>query len=134
MLHLEIIDSYDSELLGEYLYNFPYITAGSNQVCQLILEDKKVNPIHVKLEPSNEGVWVKSFRDAPYLSNGIKVIGNTLHKRGENFSIGSTIFKVLDCKEAAPTPNQKELLEELAFSDPPTFDLVEAITNELMNN
>ncbi len=104
MIHIDVTTSNDPLALGLYEFEFNYIYVGRSKKNDLILVDKDIPAMFLKIfihfDGKEESLIVKNnLNDPYYFINGKKVSGSLKLKINDVISLGATKLKIIGFKK-----------------------------------
>ena len=132
MIELEFIDSPDKNALGRKTFHFDELSIGCQNSHSIILNDPALTGPGLYLHVNSSGLWVKSLSPHHYFSNGKKISGKKLHKKGDQIKLGETLFAILSFKKSLPEGTDFDQLYQQAVGESPQKEkLLAALQEEL---
>ena len=119
MIEISITHSPDEEVLGVHCYFFETIFMGPYPSCHLVIEDPYFEGRIIIFENTKNGVFVYEKGGNFYLSNGKKISGKRIHKKGDIITLGRTTFEITNHEPLSkedkeiPQDGRKELIEAI---------------------
>ena len=96
MIEIAITSSPDEEVIGTHRYFFENIYLGPYPSCHLVIGDPHLEGLILIFENTEKGVAVSERGGNFYLSNGKKISGKRIHKKGDVITLGHTVFKIME--------------------------------------
>jgi len=135
MITIEFQFTSDEDLKGSYTTYKRKITLGHSSRCDLPIEDSQLIDEHLVLQTSKEGLICSSIGQGKYLVNGKSIVGTLLLKKGDQVSLGSSSFNIVDFQDVEvenTSEFMKDKYKELVTSEPDLADVFDVIKFELI--
>lgn len=127
MLKIKILNSPDSEILGER-ETFKNLISIGNQIGDLIIRDPDIVDYHLSFECNPDGLILHLNKDISHFHlNGKKTSGIISINNSDQIKIGATTFEIIDFSHT-PKYSRKEQLEtaiqKLIAQDAPVLEVL----------
>ena len=134
MIELEILNSPDSEIKGEYLTYKNDLIIGSSCEADLPIQDSSLNDIHCIFRLLPTHIYIRTVPSAAYfLLNGKKFAGEKNLKLGDKVVVGETEIKLSSfVYDPSSSPGDfKDYYKKTIATYPETAILLEVLEREI---
>lgn len=134
MFSIELKSCPDQERLGVYDFYFPKIIISRRlSECHLYLPDLSIKDLSLLVIQKADGIEVHERSSGFYVSNGKKISGKKIHRVGDTFGIGNSVFQVTSVLPEDTEVDTEARYHELTEAYPYMADLFWALKQELLN-
>lgn len=136
MIELEFISSDDQEILGKWSYQKNALVIGRSFRSDIIINDESISPTSLYLKFEKEHLILTNDESLPfYLLNGKKISGARSLKPGQEITVGTTSFKLVNAEPITPKHSGQFIqnkYDKIIEQNPDLANLLELLENELM--
>ena len=133
MIHFNIIQSPDTEVIGEIQVNYNSLTFGNNSKAHIYIEDVKMSAIHLRIFAKKDKFFCSSeMAEAYFHINGKKIVGTKDIDKNDTIQIGDTKIKIIDLAVDPDFEIKKYDLKEIHKNAPEVMPVIEDIQNEIL--
>ncbi len=136
MIQLEIIESPDREILGDYITYRNDLIIGRSTSADLPIDDSKLDEIHALIRLLPTHLYIRTVPgSSSFLLNGKKFAGEKKIKCDEHLTIGDTkiIIKKILFDPASSPGDFKDYYKKTINKYPETGILLEVLEREIAN-
>jgi hypothetical protein len=127
----------DLILLGDYEIDEKNFTLGCSMKAEIIIQDEKIEPIHLAFECTKEGLFVSSKNFSLFQLNDKKISGKKLLKLNDHILIGETEFILKDYIYPTHIYLHSEISQkykEVKMSDPSKFQIIKELERLILKS
>jgi hypothetical protein len=130
MIQFQFTKCPDLILLGSYEIDEKVFTLGCSMKAEIIIQDEKIEPIHLIFECSRDGLYVSSKDLLFFQLNNKKISGKKLLKLNDRILIGETEFSLSQYTFPEHIFLHSEIpqkYQEVKANDPTKFQIIKEL-------
>jgi hypothetical protein len=137
MIQFQFTKCPDLILLGTYEIDEKIFTLGCSIKAEIIIQDEKIEPIHLIFECSRDGLYVSSKDLVFFQLNNKKMSGKKLLKLNDKVLIGETEFVLTAYTFPEHIFLHSEIpqkYQEVKMNDPAKFQIIKELERLILNS